>query len=74
MKLIEIKSQSRRDFYGIYKCEGCGDKVKCTGYDDRNFHDNVTPNWRCEKCGKSTIGLGFVPACINTKYPEGMQV
>lgn len=68
MKLIEITSQSRRDFYGKYECEGCGNIEKHGGYDDRNFHDNVTPRWKCEKCGKSTIDLGIKPEFILTKY------
>jgi len=77
MKLIEIISQHRRDFKGKYKCEGCGNieqDKSMDSYDDRNFHDNVIPNRKCEKCGKSTIDLGIVPQCVNTKYPEGMQV
>ena len=77
MKLIAIISQSRRDFKGKYKCEGCGnieEDESLDSYDDRNFHDNVTPHWKCKKCGKSTIDLGIVPQCVNTKYPDGMQV
>ena len=77
MKLIAILSQSRRDFKGKYKCEGCGnieEDDSMSSYDDRNFHDNVTPNRKCKKCGKSTLDLGFVPQCVNTKYPDGQQV
>ena len=74
MKLIEITSQSRRDFHGKYKCEGCGNIEEHSGYDDRNFHDNVTPNWKCKNCGKSTLDLGIIPQCVNTKYPDDMVV
>lgn len=70
MKLIEIKSQSRRDFTGIYKCEECGNEEEHGGYDDRNFHDNVTPHWKCDKCGKSTIDLKIKPVFIQTKYRD----
>jgi len=34
MKLIEITSQHRRDFHGIYECEGCGNKEEHSGYFD----------------------------------------
>jgi len=71
MELIEKKSQSRRDFVGIYKCEECGNIEEHRGcYDDRNFHDNVSPHWKCKKCGKSTIDLGLKPKFIQTKYRE----
>jgi ribosomal protein L37AE/L43A len=71
LKLIKIINQHRRDFNGIYKCEGCGDEEKHSGcYDDRNFHDNVTPEWKCSKCGKSTIDLGIKPKLVQTKYSE----
>ena len=77
MKLVRKISQSRRDFKGEYKCEGCGYIGIDNGldsYDDSNFHENVTPNWKCPECGKSTLDLGIVPQCVNTKYPEGQQV
>ena len=71
MKLIEIISQSRRDFSGVYKCEGCGDEEEHRGcYDDRNFHDNVTPYWKCKKCGKTTIDIQDKPDFIQTKYRD----
>ena len=68
MELIEKKSHSRRDFIGIYKCENCGFVEERSGYDDRNFHDNVTPRWKCEKCGKSAIDLNLKPKFIETRY------
>ena len=73
MKLIAILSQSRRDFKGKYKCEGCGnieEDSSMSSYDDRNFHDNVIPNMKCEKCGKSTIDLGIKPEFVQTKYKD----
>ena len=70
MKLIKITSRNRRDFHGIYKCENCGNEEKHSGYDDRNFHDNVTPNWKCKKCGKSTNDLGLKSDFIETKYRD----
>jgi len=70
MKLIEITSQSRRDFHAKYECESCGNIEEHSGYDDRNFHDNVTPHWHCSKCGKSTIDLGNKPEFIQTKYRD----
>jgi predicted RNA-binding Zn-ribbon protein involved in translation (DUF1610 family) len=69
MKLIEKTWQSRRDFSGIYECENCGYREEHEGcYDDDNFHINVTPRWKCPKCGKSTLDLGLEPAKIKTKY------
>ena len=52
MKIKEITSQYRRDFTAIYVCEHCGDECKASGYDDANFHNNVIPAMKCQKCGK----------------------
>ncbi len=69
MKLIEKKNQYRRDFTGIYKCENCGNVEEIGGcYDDDNFHVNVAPTFKCEKCGKSTNDLGLEPEKVQTKY------
>jgi hypothetical protein len=74
MKIIEITDQHRRDFYAIYECEGCGHKTKAeSGYDDRNFHDNVIPNIKCERCKKSRNDLGITGKPTATKY-ESWQV
>ena len=71
MRLLEKKDQNRRDFTGLYECEGCGNKEEIKGcYDDRNFHDNVMPNGKCKKCGKSTIDLGRHIEKVSTKYGE----
>lgn len=71
MKIKEIISQTRRDFKCIYQCEHCGFEYKSSGYDDANFHQNVIPNFKCEKCGKKA-GTNYRP--LRTKYPEGQQV
>jgi ribosomal protein L37AE/L43A len=68
MKLIQITSQNRRDFTGIYECESCQNIIEKSGYDDDHFHKNVTPNWKCRTCGKSTIELPVPIATIETKY------
>lgn len=71
MKLIEKKNQFRRDFTGVYQCEGCGNEEEKKGcYDDRYFHDVVTPDMKCKKCGKSTKDLGIKPTKVVTKYAE----
>jgi len=70
MNLIEIKDQSRRDFTGVYQCEHCGNIEEHSGYDDRNFHDNVTPRWECENCGKSSIDKEGRDTHVPTKYRE----
>jgi len=71
VKIKEITSQSRRDFYAIYECEHCGHMEKGSGYDDANFHNTVIPDMVCRKCGKKA-GDHYVPR--DTKYPEGMQI
>lgn len=69
MRIKEIKSQNRRDFYAIYECEGCDHVTKeQSGYDDRNFHDNVIPGMKCSKCGKSRNDLGIKEPITATKY------
>jgi len=68
MKIIKITSQNRRDFWADYECENCGDIVNNSGYDDRNFHDNVIPNMKCKKCGKSANDIGAEIKKIETKY------
>ena len=54
MKIREILSQSRRDFYAIYECEHCAHITpKTSGYDDANFHTNVIPAMKCPSCDKT---------------------
>jgi len=54
MKIQKIISQHRRDFTAIYECEHCGFTEERYGYDDDNFHQNVIPKMKCEKCGKKS--------------------
>lgn len=50
MRIKQILSQNRRDFWAIYECEHCGYTKKDSGYDDANFHENVIPNQlKCDK-------------------------
>lgn len=74
MKINRITYQHRRDFTAIYECEGCGHTGEGSGYDDRNFHDNVIPKMKCPKCGKSALDLGVEVRPLMTKYPEGFQI
>ena len=71
MKIKQILSQHRRDFTAIYVCEHCGYEIEKYGYDDTNFHHNVIPSWKCEKCGKKA-NENYRP--LTTKYPDDMQV
>jgi Zn ribbon nucleic-acid-binding protein len=71
VKIKEIKSQHRRDFWAIYECEHCGFKKEANGYDDSNFHNNVIPAMECTRCGK-TASENYRP--LTTKYPDGMSV
>lgn len=74
MKIKRMLNQHRRDFNAIYVCEGCGYEEERSGYDDRNFHDNVIPNIKCKQCEKSSNDLGSSVEYTQTRYPEGMQV
>ena len=75
MRIKEITSQSRRDFRAVMVCEGCGHEQKLTsGYDDRNYHDNVIPAMKCEKCGESRESLGIVAEPTPTQYAEWQVV
>lgn len=71
MKIKTILEQHRRDFTAIYECEHCGKEMKWTGYDDRNFHDNVIPTMECKECGK-VADENY--RALTTKYPEGYQI
>lgn len=71
MKLIKKISQHRRDFEGEYQCENCGEiETYHACYDDRNFHDNVTPRWKCKKCGKTSLDMKDKPDHVPTKYSD----
>jgi len=75
MRLIEITSQSRRDFWGNYECEFCNYSEKnISGYDDDYFHTTVTPKMKCKNCGESTQSKGGDIQQVKTKYPEGYQI
>ena len=67
MKIKKITSQNRRDFHAVYECDHCGHTTEGYGYDDANFHNNVIPEMKCEKCGK-TSGEDYRP--LTTKYGE----
>lgn len=68
MKIKEILYQNRRDFKAIYECEHCGYMKIGGGYDDSNFHANVIPAMKCDKCGKTALE-SYRP--LATKYPDG---
>lgn len=74
LKIINVTSQNRRDFHAEYVCEGCGAIENKSGYDDRNFHDNVVPNMKCKQCEKSRNDLGIIVEAVETRYPEGYQI
>lgn len=49
----------------IYECEHCGETHHAGGYDDNNFHQNVIPAMKCDKCGR-VAGADYRP--LATKY------
>lgn len=68
MKIKNIISQNRRDFSAILECEHCGHEERMTdGYDDDNFHRNVVPNIKCQRCRKPAPE-NYRP--LATKYGE----
>jgi ribosomal protein L37AE/L43A len=71
MKIKTIKSQHRRDFTATYECEHCGHEHDGYGYDDSNFHENVIPKMKCDKCGK-TASDSYRP--LATKYAESVTI
>ena len=70
MRIAKIIDQMRRDFTAIYECENCGYTEKGSGYDDRNFHDNVIPDMKCKECKKSRSELGIIQVPTATRYSE----
>lgn len=71
MKLVEKVNQIRRDFTGVYECEGCGEtETKRYCYDDTYFHTRVTPEMKCPKCGESTNSLNEEVQQVVTKYAD----
>lgn len=74
MKLIKVLRQHRRDLVIECECEGCGERIQTSGYDDANFWSNVVPNFKCPKCGESTKSLGLNAKEIKTRYPQHMVV
>ena len=75
MKVTRRYNQYRRDLNIDLECEGCGttQSVK-RAYDDRNYWDNVVPNFSCPSCGKSTNSMNITLEYMPTAYPEGMQI
>ena len=66
MKIKQINSQHRRDFWADLECEHCGHVVKNhSGYDDQYYHESVIPTIKCPKCGK-TASDDYRP--MGTKY------
>ncbi len=70
MRLIEKRNQHRRDFTGLYRCEGCGHEQTGNGYDDTYFHRQVIPAMECKACGESTNSLETEPQPMATKYAD----
>ena len=70
MKIKNITSQNRRDFYAIYECESCEHTEKGSGYDDSYFHQEVIPKMKCSKCGESA--KNYKP--LATKYPDSTVI
>ena len=71
MKIKEITYRNRRDFSADMICENCGFEEKIeSGYDDRNYYDNVIPAMKCKKCNKSRNDLDIIVEKTPTKYAD----
>lgn len=71
MKVIKRYNQFRRDLSIDMECEGCQAKDSYnSAYDDRNFWDNVVPNFKCKECGKSSKDMGLEAEIMPTKYAD----
>ena len=74
MRIKQILSQHRRDFRAVFVCPFCGHEEERSGYDDANFHENVVPALKCEKCGKTEKSEDKMYRPLMPKYPEGIDV
>lgn len=58
MKIHQIVSEHRNDFYWIPECEHCGTLApKQAGYHDNHYHTRVIPGIHCAICGKNRTGV-----------------
>lgn len=71
MKIVDIISQTRRDFRAIFECEHCKKCEILSGYDNSYFHQKVIPEMKCKNCGEKS-DESYRPLC--TKYPDGVQL
>ena len=53
MIIKEMLIQDDKEFKAIFTCEFCDNHVIKRGYNNKDFHDNIIPNVKCEKCGKT---------------------
>lgn len=67
MRLARKIRQHRRDFTGVYVCDGCGHEVTGPGYDDTYFHQTVIPEMACPSCGAVGNDVRTAP-----DVPEGV--
>lgn len=71
MKVTKRYNQLRRDLSIDMECESCKSTDTYDGaYDDRNFWDNVVPEFKCRSCGKSTNDMGLTHEKISTRYAD----
>jgi hypothetical protein len=69
MRITRTFNWNRRDFSYEAECEGCGHKqTNKYGYDDANYYENVVPNEKCDKCGKSRIDIGAENPSFELKH------
>lgn len=73
MRIMKVHSRHRRDFTYDAECEHCGHvERRLSGYDDRNFHDNVVPALVCTACNKAAPDEPR--EVTQTRYPEGLSI
>lgn len=74
MRIKQIIWQHRRDFEAVFICPFCGYEEKRKGYDDNNFHQNVIPNIKCNRCNKSELDGNENYRPLATKYEEYEEI
>ena len=68
-------SKKETQMSDLKPCPFCGNTYEGSGYDDTNFHQNVVPDMKCKKCGKSSNSEPQEnPRPLTTKYPDHMEV
>lgn len=62
MRIIEIVTQNRDEFWALMECEHCRQTMLGEGHDIPYWHNRELPALKCPQCGKSRDDLQGVMA------------